>query len=71
MIFVSKDLQDFNAVQFIKVLKNVGSPCQVVLLIDARDNSFNDEQAKSNGFHGMLRKEYQPRQLCDIIKSVF
>ena len=69
IIFINKDLKDFNALQFIKVLKNAGSPSEVVLLVDATDNSFDEKQAKSNGFHGMLRKEYQPCQLCDIIKS--
>ena len=57
------------AFDFLRILRNVGSPVDVVLLVEAHD-SMTEEDARANGFFTLLRKEYQTTQLCNIIIDV-
>jgi hypothetical protein len=54
-----------------KILRNVGSPVEIVLIVDETDNSLDESQALSYGFFALLKRGYQPRQICDIIESFF
>ena len=69
LIFVSKELQHLTAFDFLRILRNVGSPVDVVLLIESHD-SMTEEMARANGFCTLLKKEYQTIQLCNIISDV-
>ena len=69
MIFVRKDLDHLDAVSFLRILRNVGAPMDVVLLLEPEDG-MTEDQARSIGFHSALRKEYQTVQLCSIITDI-
>ena len=69
VIFIRKELVHLTAFDFLRILRNVGSPVDVVLLVEAHD-SMTEEDARANGFFTLLRKEYQTTQLCNIIVDV-
>ena len=69
MIFVRKDLDHLDAVSFLRILRNVGAPMDVVLLLEPQD-SMTEEQARSIGFYRSLRKEYQAVQICAIVTDI-
>lgn len=69
MIFIRKDLDHLDAMSFLRILRNVGAPMDVVLLLEPED-TMTEEQARSIGFHSVLRKEYQAIQLCSIISDI-
>ena len=57
------------AFDFLRILRNVGSPVDVVLLVESHD-TMTEEMARANGFFTILKKEYQTIQLCNIISDV-
>ncbi len=69
LIIVRKDLPHLNAFHFLKILRNVGAPVELILLVEAND-PIDENQALSAGFFGLLRKEYQALHLCNIITNV-
>lgn len=69
MIFIRKDLEHLDAMSFLRILRNVGAPMDIVLLLE-KDDTMTEEQARHVGFHSVLRKEYQAVQLCSIISDI-
>ena len=70
IIFIHKDLENLNAEQFLKVLKSIRSSTEVVMIVEADDYTIDDTRAIAYGFSGLLRKGYQPFQLCKIISML-
>lgn len=69
LIFVAKDMPHLNASSFLRILRNVGAPMDIVAIVEATD-PFTHEQAKAAGFFTILKKQYQPARLCQIIEDV-
>ena len=67
IVFIHKDLEHLNAHQFMKVIKSLRSATQVVIVVEATDNTINETGVIAFGFAGMLRKGYHPLELCNKI----
>ena len=69
IIFIKKDMETLNAVNFLHILRNIGSPTDIVLLVES-DDQISEAEAREQGFAGILRKDYQASQLCEIITNL-
>lgn len=66
LIFLSNDLKHLNALDFLHILRNVGAPTDIVLIVEQNDPC-TEIQAKNVGFYDLLRKEFQLSTLCSKI----
>lgn len=69
IIFISSDLEYLTAESFLHILRNVGAPMYVVLLVSERD-PISEVEVKRGGFYSLLRKGYHVTQLCSIITDI-
>ena len=69
IIFVQYNLENFGAVDMLRVLRVAGVLTPVILLT-AVDEGATDENVLTLGFDGVLRKPFSPRALCNLISAV-
>eukprot|EP01041_Mallomonas_annulata_P001222 gene1222-2375_t len=69
IIFVEDCNDGFGAADFVGLLRTIGNPVPVVLLVGIEDD-INDDHIRSFGFSGVLRKPFSPKSLCRVIHTI-
>eukprot|EP01041_Mallomonas_annulata_P010071 gene10071-20988_t len=67
--FVEDCLDGFGAADFVGLLRTMGNPVPVVLLVDI-DDAINDDHIRSLGFSGVLRKPFAASSLHQVLQSI-
>jgi DNA-binding response OmpR family regulator len=68
-IIVRKDMQHLGAIDMLNVLKAVGCPTPLVVLLDEHDNC-SDYDSNALGFFAALRKPLSTKILCTLIEAI-
>lgn len=68
-IIVKKDMQHLGAIDMLNVLKAVGCPTPLVVLLDEHDNC-SDYDSNALGFFAALRKPLSTKILCTLLEAI-
>jgi CheY-like chemotaxis protein len=74
LIIVQSSMPQIRALEFLHILRTVGAPTSVVLLVDLTITDewcdIEESRAKELGFTAILRKPFSTNHLCTLLKNI-
>lgn len=74
LVIVKSSMQQIGAIEFLNILRTVGAPTPIVLLVDLTISDewsdIEESRAKELGFAAILRKPFSAGHLCTLLKNI-